>query len=99
MPRKSPRRTSFSRVPEADRLRALAMIQAGEYRIGIVHACGISPTTVNNIARKAGLPLKIMKQGQRTPWRSLPPRTVEPVEGVNWRAVKASLRWGAKGFA
>jgi len=91
------RRTTFSRIAEESKAKALEMIAAGAYRVDIARACSISPNSVDGLAKRAGLKLSKMKRGRRTTWRSLPPKA-NPVEGVNWRAIAANLRWGGGGF-
>lgn len=86
----------YVRIPEPVREDIIRRIKAGEFRCDIARACRVSEFSVTKVAHYNKLEVAKCKRGTR--WGTLRKQHeyTEP-DAVNWRAVKAALRWNCRG--
>lgn len=84
------------RIPDPVREDIIRRIKAGEFRCDIARACRVSEFSVTKIAHYNKAQVAKCKRGTR--WGKLK-KQQEYTESaaVNWRAVKAALRWNCRG--
>jgi len=86
----------YVRIPEPVREDIIRRIRAGEFRCDIARACRVSEFSVTKVATFNKLQVAKCPRGSR--WGKLK-KQQEYTESaaVNWRAVKAALRWNCRG--
>lgn len=88
--------SKYVRIPEPVREDIIRRIRAGEFRCDIARACKVSEFSVTKIATFNKLQVAKCPRGSR--WGKFKPTATatQPTE-INWRAVKAALRWNCRG--
>lgn len=83
-------------IPDPVREDIIRRIKAGEFRCDIARACRVSEFSVTKVATFNKLQVAKCPRGSR--WGKLK-KQQEYTESaaVNWRAVKAALRWNCRG--
>jgi len=86
----------YVRIPDPVREDIIRRIKAGEFRCDIARACRVSEFSVTKVATFNKLQVAKCPRGSR--WGKLK-KQQEYTESaaVNWRAVKAALRWNCRG--